>query len=304
MQKSQLVYGSDPEFFAGQEIKGKTYVVPPAWFRVYGKVPYAPDIKHPVFLDALKEHGVLIMEDGAAFEETVIPSTDWKELFERINFGKKLLSEYILSRFPKDCLPEVQTIPTINYEVKRWMNESIEFQMCLIFGCDQDFDAWKRNAPGKVIDALKHKFRYGGGHIHISGSPAFKLDPILAIQCQTLSSGLAAVAFSDTPELDKSRTYLYGRPGKYRPQEYKGLFNNIPDTDFGIEYRTISNRWTNSLEHAGQIFKWAEIGVRNLLEEGLGLELIPTIGKEACDALVNCDQNKALELLAFVESKI
>lgn len=302
--KNQLVFGSDPEFFAGYEKNGDHFVLPPAWFRVYGKINFMPDIKHPVFLDAMKKHGVLIMEDGSAFEETVLPSTDWRELLERINIGRKLLSEYILSKFPNDCLPDVLTVPTINYEVDRWKKEKVEFQMCQIFGCDQDNDAWNSNKAGRTENALKHPFRYGGGHIHISGSKAIKEEPILAIQCLTISAGLAAVAFSDSPELDKTRTYLYGKPGKYREQEYKSLFNNMPDTDFGIEYRTPSNRWTNSFEHAEKLFKWVEIGIRSLLEDKLGLELIPKIGKDACNALVNCDQKTAMQLLNYVETRI
>ncbi len=301
---NQLVYGSDPEFFAGYKKNNEFFVLPPAWFRVYGNVPYEPDIKHPVFLDALDDLGVLVMEDGVAFEFTAIPSTNWRDLFQRIENGKKLLSKAILSKFPDNCEPEVLTMPTINYDVKRWQNENDEFQMCLIFGCDQDKDAWANNKLGKKINALRHKFRYGGGHIHVSGCEEIRNEPMLTIQCLTLTAGLAAVAFSDKPELDKKRTYLYGRPGKYRFQEYSKQFNGIPNTEFGIEYRTPSNNWTSSIEHAEKLFKWVEIGIRNLLESKLGLELIPTIGKDACDAVVNCDQKKALELLSYVEAKL
>lgn len=304
---SKLVFGSDPEFFAGYKKDEKYFVLPPVWFREYGKVEYQfnpADARHPIFLDFMKEYGVKIIEDGVAFEETVIPSVDWKELFERINIGKKLLSDLILSKFSNDCEPETMTIPTINYDVERWKNESPEFRVCHVFGCDQDFDAWKKNSAGKVVNALKHPFRYGGGHFHVSGSEMIKEEPILAIQCLTLSAGLAAVAFSDTPDLDRERTFLYGKPGKYRPQVYGKLFDNIPNTDFGVEYRTPSNRWTNSFEHAEKLFRWIEIGIKNLLEGKLGLELIPKIGKEACNSVVKCDQNKAKELLSYIESRI
>ena len=302
---SQLVYGSDPEFFAGKKDKnGNYFVVPPAWFRKYGKVPFMDDIKHPVFLDAKEELGVIVMEDGVAFEETVTPDTDWKALFERIQIGKKLLSDRILSKFPNECEPEVLTLPTINYDVERWKKESKEFQMCLIFGCDQDWDADNSNRAGKTVSALKHPFRYGGGHIHVSGSEKIKEEPILAIQSLKLTAGSVAVAFSDTPELDHDRTFLYGKPAKYRPQRYSSLFNNIPFTDFGIEYRTPSNRWTNSFQHAEQMFKWVEIGIRNLLEGGLVLELLEKINEDVRQAIINCDQKTAKELLSFVEARI
>lgn len=303
---STLVYGTDPEYFAGYVQKKKLFVLPPAWFRVYGKVPYIPEeIKgHHVFIDEMKESGVLVMEDGVAFEFTVKPSSDWKELFERVQLGKRLLSERILSKFSNDCLPEIISQPTINFDVKRWAKENAEFRLCLIFGCDQDFDACNYNAPGKVIDALKHPFRYGGGHLHVSGSAAIKEEPILAVYSMLLTSGLSYVANSDTPELDKQRTYLYGRPGKYRIQEYSKLFNGMPNTDVGIEYRTPSNRWTSSIEQATQIFKWAEIGIKRLLEEGLVKELYPLLEKDAQKAIVECDQTAARQMLQFIETRI
>lgn len=303
-----LVFGTDPEFFAKYEKDGKDFVLPPAWFRKYGKIPYAPGKRgHHIFLDAMEEFGVTVIEDGVAFEETVRPSTNWKELIERVNKGRELLSRFILSQFPNECSPDVATIPTINYDVQRWRKEGKEdpdFEMCFIFGCDQDYDADNSNAAGKVVDALKHKFRYGGGHIHVSGSESIKKEPLLAVQSLKLTAGLAAVAFSDTPELDRNRTYLYGKPAKYRQQEYSGLFEGIPFTDFGIEYRTPSNRWTSSFEHAEQLFKWAEIGIKNLLEGGLVLDLLDKINMEVRDAIINCNQAKAKELLSYIETRI
>lgn len=304
---SKLVYGSDPEFFAGKKMDNGEYtVVPPAWFRVYGNVPFIPDedMRHPVYIDKMKELGVTVIEDGAAFEETVRPDTDWKALFERIQIGKQLLSDMILSKFPNECVPETLTLPTINYDVDKWKKESREFQSCLIFGCDMDFDADNSNRGSRTVSALKHPFRYGGGHIHVSGSEKIKEEPILAIQSLKLTAGLAAVAFSDVPNLDHDRTYIYGKPARYRPQRYKSLFNNMPFTDFGIEYRTPSNRWTNSFSHAQEVFKWVEIGIRNLLEGGLVLELLEKINEETRQAIINCNQPVAKELLSYVEARI
>jgi hypothetical protein len=302
-----LVYGSDPEFFAGYKKNDELFVLPAAYFRRFLKVPVPnPDDKHPIFIDRWEELGIILMEDGVAFEETILPDTNWENLFNRINIGKALLESELLSKFPEYCLSDVQTVPTISYDVERWQEfkKMPEFMMSMIFGCDRDFDAFNYKVKQPVINALKHNKRYGGGHIHVSGSPIIKEEPVLAIQCLALTAGLAAVAFSSTPELDKERTYLYGKPGKFRPQKYKSTFNGIPDTDFGVEYRTPSNSWTSSFEHAGQIFKWIEIGIRNLLEQKLGLELLPNLEEDLKDTIVNCNQVKAKEMLAFVEAKI
>jgi hypothetical protein len=302
-----LVFGSDPEFFAGYMQNNELFVKPAAYFRKFLNVPaMAPESKHPVFIDKMNELGILIMEDGVAFEETILPDTNWENLFNRINLGKKILSDEILSKFPDECLPEVQTVPTIKYDVDRWQQYKKDpfFMQSMIFGCDRDYNALDYKTKNRVVNALKHWWRYGGGHIHISGSEWIKKEPILAVQSCIFTGGLAAVAFSDAPELDKARTFLYGKPDRYRPQEYNKLFNGIPNTDFGIEYRTPSNRWTNSYEHAAQLFKWLEIGIKNVLEGGLTLELLNKIGKESCEAILECNQPLAKELLSYVESRI
>ncbi len=304
MSDRTLVIGGDPEFFAGYKKDGKLYVLPPVWFRVYGNFPVKPDEKHPVFIDAMDKYGVLVMEDGAAFEETVKPSLNWEELFERIQIGKELLAKHVLSNFPNDCEQEVFTHPTIRYEVDRWVQEKREFQNCNRFGCDQDYDAGNNNAPGKVVNALKHPERYGGGHYHLSGRESIKLDPIAAIHCQMISGGLASIAFSNNLALNKRRTFLYGKPEKYRPQEYKKLFEGIPHTDFGVEYRTVSNEWTSNFEMAQNLFKWAKIGVFQLLETSLGMELYNEIKVEARKAILGADKGMATQLLSYVESRI
>lgn len=307
MTASQLVFGSDPEFFAGYKNGNNLFVLPAAFFRKFLGIGVPnPNEKHPTFIDRWNEMGIIVMEDGVAFEETIRPDTDWTKLFERINVGKKLLADEILSKFPNECLPEVQTVPSINYDVERWQQykNAPEFMMSMIFGCDQDFDADNYTTKQKVINALKHPFRYGGGHIHVSGSEKIKEEPILAIQSLKFTAGLAYAAFSSMPELDRQRTYLYGRPAKFRPQQYKSLFNDIPNTDFGVEYRTPSNTWTESFEHASQIFKWIEIGIHTLLEKGLVLDLLNTINKETQEAIINCDQASAKDLLAYVEARI
>jgi hypothetical protein len=296
---SLLYYGTDPEVFAAIKKRGKLYVIPPALFRVMG-FPFYDTDRHPVFV---KEKDIVIHEDGAAFEFTMEPSDDWKELFEKINLAKLLLKERVLGKFDI-CDGEVHTVPAIGYEIRRWKKMGDEFAQALIFGCDKDWDAWENNKESSTIDATLHPFRYGAGHVHISGSSFIKEEPILAVECLAVTAGLAFSAFSKVPELEKIRTGLYGRPTKYRFQEYGKLYKGIPFTDFGIEYRTPSNSWTENIEAAENLFKWIKIGITELLEKGLGLEIIPKIKEEVKRAIINCDQVLATQLLGFVEERI
>jgi hypothetical protein len=281
------------------ERNGVKYALPPVFFRKYRGVKASPDEKHPVFIetDEWKMH-----EDGAAFEMAVRPSHNPRDLFDRIHECLQVTQEGILSRFPDDCLPELEFLPTIGWEIARWENEGEDFFMATRFGCDPDFDAFGTKIPSRTIDASKWAWRYSGGHIHFSGSPMIMEDPILAVKCQALTSGLAAIAYSDTPDLDRLRTETYGKPGKHRVQNY-GRNNPYGEQyRIGLEYRTISSRWASSWDIARQVFQWGEIGIVNLLETDLGPKLVEKYAVEACDAILNAKQDLAKELLESVSA--
>jgi hypothetical protein len=195
-------------------------------------------------------------------------------------------------------------LPTINFEVDRWSQEVEEFQQCLIFGCDTSFDAWNDGKSFPRVNAKKHPYRYGGMHIHISGREIIKEKPMLAIQMLTLTTGLAYVANSKVPELELLRTGMYGKPGNFRPQRYRGLWNDIPNTEFGVEYRTPSNSMADNYEQCEEVFKWTEIGIDNLLPSDLGLDLIKKFAKDAKEAVIKCNQSLARDILSYIETRI
>lgn len=302
MAKSQLIFGTDPEFFSGYTKDNTIYCLPPVYFRQHLGVQAEPNGRHPIFIKL--SNGTIVHEDGAAFELSATPSTNWEDLFERVNEGKKALETQILSKFPEVNDGKTYTLPTINYEVDRWQGEDEEFIYCTEFGCDPDEDAFNTEVKSRIIDASQHPFRYGGGHIHISGSKAIKEEPLLAVHSLALTVGLAAVAYSDVPELDKERTYLYGKPGKYRIQRYGHNFNKFPYTNVGIEYRTPSNRWTDNKDMAEQVFSWATIGIKILLEGGLVNELIDELREPVTKTIISANQADALDILGYIDSRI
>ena len=97
-------------------------------------------------------------------------------------------------------------------------------------------------------------------------------------------------------DLEKRRVFLYGKPAKFRPQSY-------PDGSMGIEYRTVSTRWTANFGLAERVFYWAEIGINYLLRGGLlsGLEKVEI---DARKAITNCDQETAISILSLIESRL
>lgn len=295
---SKIVFGADPEYFASVEKDGQLFAVPPYIFRKdWGVETITDDPRHPIFMEV---NGVKIHEDGAAFEMSLSPSENWKELFERISLAREYFAKEFLSKF--DVIPELKALPSIHWDVDGWNSRADdEFKMATEFGCDPDRDAFNTRARERVFDASLHPWRYGGGHIHFSGVEEIKESPVIAVKCLALTAGLGAVIMSDVPHLERERVFRYGKPGKYRVQKYGKLFNEIPNTDVGIEYRTLSNRWTGSFEVASEVFRLAEFGINELLVKKGFSKISDDVIQEACEAITNFDQEKARQVLSVVE---
>ncbi len=291
-----MKFGSDPETFASYSKDGKDYVVPPAYMRLFMGLPFEPDLeegKHPKFL---KEDGITIHEDGAAFEFTVPPADSLSALLKTVHKGYSLLQERILGNYGY----ELKILPTINYEVSKWKQfyEEPEFLNSILFGCDPHHLAWEADFEDAPVDASKHKYRYGGGHIHVSGEEIFKENPVLCARTFDMTVGLAATAFSPVPELEKIRTFRYGKPGVWRPQAY-------PDGSFGMEYRSVSNSWTNPLNSnlAEEIEKWIHIAVNKFLPNpDRTTELLMEMREPVMRAISTSNQALAKHLLSIVEA--
>lgn len=291
-----LIFGSDPEFFAGytNPETGELNVLPPVVLRTEHGAEFEENGRHPIF----KRYGdTIVHEDGAAFEMSTPPSADWKAMWQTLHDVRESFGKEVLVNYPKVCNSVLYALPAMHYQVERWQFKGPEFQMATLFGCDADMDAFNMKARCKVLDATQHPWRYAGGHIHASGIPEIESEPLNAIKSMVLTAGLASTAYTDVPGLEKERLFLYGRPGKFRVQKYS-------TGECGIEYRTPSTRWTESLELATQVFTWAEIGLKNLLQGGLLKELEPVIMEDAKKAISTVNQKKAQDLLGFIMSKV
>lgn len=306
MSEVPLIFGTDPEAFAVYKKDGQLYTLPPYWFRKVLGVSSSLDEKdvegkHPVFFD---NDEFKLIEDGAAFEMTIRPSFSPKELWDRIQECARVTSETILSQFPDECLPILRFLPTIGFDVQRWSGMPEDFFMSTMFGCDPSQDAWNTTKKAAITDASKHPYRYGGGHIHISGSQMIAEEPILAIRCLSITAGVAAIAYSDVPELERMRTFEYGIPGNFRIQRYgkKNPFGK--PYAIGLEYRTVSDRWCADWNMAEKVFEWARIGIQEVLENGLYMEILDTVGQSAQEAILSSNKQLATQVLSYVESKL
>jgi hypothetical protein len=290
---SKLKFGADPEFAAVYEEDGEKFILPPVVLRSDFNCEFEENDRHPIF----KRYGdTYVHEDGAAFEMSTPPSHDWREIWNKINEVKEIFGREVLSRYPV-CNPALYSLPAVKYQVDTWINRGPEFQMATMFGCDPDQDVYNTKVKCKVIDATRHPWRYMGGHIHASGLKEIEESPLIAIRCMVITAGLAATAFTDVPDLEKERLFLYGKPGKFRVQNY-------PSGEVGIEYRTPSTRWTDNLFMAEKVFTWATIGLLNLLKGGLFSEIEKEVETPAVEAILSVNQPKALEILNYIESRV
>ena len=294
-----LLFGSDPELFVAKNINEKDYVVPPVFFRKeLGESILSYDKKHPIFAE-IKVSGnevIKIIEDGAAFELTVPPRTNILELLDLIHLGYEKVHE-IASKYGY----KATVIPTINYNIEEYLNMGEEFLMCLLFGCDPDLDAFNTEKIQFEESALDHPYRYGGGHIHISGSELIKKYPIPTVRLLAFTVGNFVTANSPHPELDNLRTYRYGQPGKYRIQKYGKVYNDIPHTDIGIEYRTPSNSWTTIKDMAEGIQYWATLAIERILpDKNKAKEIMKELSDTGTRAIVETNKQLADRNLGFI----
>jgi len=294
MKKSVLKFGSDPELFAQKIVNNKPYVVPPVVFRKeLGQEIIRNEPRHPVFRELVinEKENIKIHEDGCAFELTIPPRNSMKEVFDLIQQGYNGVQE-IVQKFGFDKA----VIPTINFDTEEFRNKDGDFKECLIFGCDPDLDAFNYNRVQEMENALEHPYRYGGGHIHISGSDLLEKYPLIAVKLLAATIGNFVTANSLMKDLDHLRVHRYGRPGKYRIQKY-------PDNTIGIEYRTPSNAWTNSEEISEGIQYWAEVAILKLLPHKLNTkEVLHNIEKNTIKAIIETNEDLALSNLKIVKS--
>lgn len=219
--KAKVTIGTDPEFFLK---KGDEYVSSQS-AKIQGT-------KHePV---ALKNGGT-IQRDNVAVEFATAPAVSKDDFVEKIRS---------CLRDTHDMLPKghemVATPSAVFEEIHLTDPEAQEF------GCDPDFNAYTVSMNEKPWCG-DSGFRSCGAHIHVGcldsdGNAIKGLEfllefdgKILAVKAMDLFHGTISTMF-DNSEAAIKRRELYGKAGCHRP------------TDYGVEYRVLSNYWIKSPE--------------------------------------------------------
>ena len=211
--------GTDPEFF----LKKAGVYVSSQSAKIKGT-------KHePV---ALKNGGT-IQRDNVAVEFATVPAIDRNDFVEKV----------------KSCLIDTHNMLPADHELivepaATFDSTQLTDPEAQEFGCDPDFNAYTISMNEKPWCG-DSGFRSCGAHIHVGclgsdGKPIKGLEFLLefngklnAVKAMDLFHGVISTLFDNSNAAIKRRE-LYGKAGSHRP------------TDYGVEYRVLSNYWMKS----------------------------------------------------------
>ncbi len=247
--------GTDPEFFLRRTEDNKL-------------VSAIPFIKGTKEQPALLEGGGNMQRDNVAVEFATPP------VCGRTNFIS------VIRRTMMEVMNKLPSGHEIVAESSAYFDEKeLEHEEAQRFGCDPDFCAWcvKQNDPPV---GPKPTFRSCGGHIHVgyikdSGND-FLLDfegKLLTVRSMDLFHGIISVILDNAAESIERRN-LYGKAGSHRP------------TDYGIEYRALSNYWMKSPFLAALMYSLTE-DVLHLIRQGKAEPLIKNVTGDVIQDVIN-----------------
>lgn len=183
-----------------------------------------------------------IQVDGVAAEFNIKPAATEEEFLHNIAKVEHDLLEKLLEKRKGLVL---RASPVIKFTRKQW-NEIPESAKML--GCEPDWDAY--SLTHNVKPETNKFMRTGSGHIHISwGQTPNDVKKPCVNYVASLVHHLDYHLYPQSLlwDKDKERQELYGKPGAMRPKDY------------GVEYRTLSNRWVADEKTIRYVFRTAKL---------------------------------------------
>ena len=157
------------------------------------------------------------------------------------------------------------------------------------FGCEPDYDAWELVENCVPIPPTE-TFRSCGGHVHVGytdGGPEELQEPYGKVAVVKLLDLFLGIPFVILDRGSDTRRKLYGKAGCHRPTEY------------GVEYRVLSNFWIFSEDTTRLVYKCVRDALRYIKETDFLVELGG--GK---DKIVSCINESNVELAKYIFNKV
>lgn len=229
--------GSDPEFFIKETSTGK----------IVSSTRMIPgDKAAPIDLSSILGEGFSIQKDNVLAEACVPPVRTAKEMTDNIFKFRDYVND---SLFKGDY--ELVTLASHTMDSSELTDPST-----LEFGCSESINAWLNEVNPKPDCADSENFRSAGGHFHISYEDANIFTNLEVIKWCDVYLGLPSLIL----DKDTERRKLYGKAGEMR------------HTNWGCEYRTLSNYWVFSPEITEFLFNQIEKAVEIADQEFLSDE--------------------------------
>ena len=220
--------------------------------------------------------GHAVMFDNVAMEFTTKPASFEKQFIRHIAQALRSV---------RKLLPDDITIvaePSAMFE-----KDELDYPQCQEFGCSPDFNAYtngERNTPPK--NARKSALRSCGAHIHVGHESLIpRVNKILMVQTMDMIHGLGFTVLDHSPESVRRRK-LYGKAGCFRP------------TDYGIEYRTLSNFWVKAPDLVRLVYRFTGEALNFLISENVSRLLGGVSSKEVIETINSGDAPMALKLFS------
>ena len=210
---NKITIGSDPEVFL-KDLNGNL-------ISSIGKIGGSKKQPRPLGVE-----GFFVQEDNVALEFNIPPAKTVEEFTQSIHWAITKLSEEVKTLGLQLHMSASEIFP----------EQELQSFAARQFGCEPDYNAWTRHRnPRPRADNLN--LRSCGGHIHVGWSEPNTATRENLIRAMDLFLGVPSTIMDSNTE----RRKLYGRAGCFRP------------TDYGVEYRTLSNFWLKNKKYT----EWA-----------------------------------------------
>lgn len=229
MSRPVVTIGADPEFFLGTP-DGE---LKSAIDRI-GGYKSAPR--------NLSRLGFAVQEDNVAVEFNVPPATSVEEWCSNIQWAMTEITNEVKGMGLQPVIQAAALFPEAELADDR----------AKAFGCDPDYNAWRGGLVNPRPHSPNARLRSCGGHVHIGYPLDTPLDKHRLIQLMDLYLGVPSILMDD----DVDRRGLYGKAGAFRP------------TDYGVEYRVLSNFWLKKPEFTSWVFTQTNRAVDQALKYG------------------------------------
>tara|TARA_R110000850_G_scaffold106236_2_gene217496 strand:- start:39 stop:857 length:819 start_codon:yes stop_codon:yes gene_type:complete len=261
MKNNKITLGCDPELFLEQD--GQI-------ISAEGLVGGTKENPLPI-----TGEGHCVQEDNVMVEFNIPPSNTMNEFKDNIN----LVKNYLTEKFKKNNI-------SLNYSASAMLDKKyLKTEQAKRFGCEPDFNVWKReaNTPPKAGGRL----RSAGGHVHIGFSDVTQEKQENVVKAFDMILGLQSVLLDS----DTRRRRMYGKAGAFR---FK---------DFGVECRMLSNFWIESDETIKWVYNETTRAVNLALNYDLS-EIFEKYGDNIQLAINESNVDLAKELYSEINEEI